>query len=144
MRRGFQGRSPQRNDAGVTLLEVLIAISILGIGFASIFSGFSAALRTVEHVDHYAQVTDFAANKLNELEIDPSLEAGEDLSGASDSGLSWQATTDVVDQRPGADPDHPIQLVRIKLRVSWKTSHGEQFFDLETLKVVPPKAEEGS
>jgi prepilin-type N-terminal cleavage/methylation domain-containing protein len=126
------------NQAGVSLLEVLIAISLLGIGFAAIFSGFSAALRTVGRVDHYTHVTDFAQNKLNALVIDPSLGPGQELYGVSDSGLSWHARTRLVDQRPGASPDQPVQLMRIELEVSWKTAKGVQTFALQTLKLRIP------
>jgi len=100
MRHTFHNRAAQCPEAGVSLLEILIAVSLLGIGFTAIFSGFSTALRTIERVDHYAQVTDFAVNKLNELEVDPDLEPGRQLSGVSDSGLRWQATTALADERP--------------------------------------------
>ncbi len=132
-------RAKPYTEAGVSLLEILIAVSLLGIGFTAIFSGFSTALRTIERVDHYAGVTDFAVNKLNELVVDPRLEPGQELSGVSNSGLSWRARTELVDQRPGASPDQPIQLMRVEVQVSWKTSKGFQSFALQTLKLRIPK-----
>ena len=140
MRHAFHNRAAQCTEAGVSLLEILIAVSLLGIGFTAIFSGFSTALRTIERVDHYAQVTDFAVNKLNELEVDPDLEPGRQLSGVSDSGLRWQATAALADERPGTDPDHPTQLMRIELRVTWDTYKGSQSFALQTLKLRIPRA----
>lgn len=126
-------------EAGVSLLEVLIAISILGIGFTAIFSGLSSALRTVDRIDHYAQVTEFAANKLNEIAVDSQLEPGQVLSGISDSELSWRARTELVDQRPGVSADQPVQLVRVEIQVSWETSKGPQSFALQTLRLrIPP------
>ena len=137
----MEGRANYSPEAGVSLLEVLIAISILGIGFTAIFSGLSSALRTVDRVDHYAQVTEFAANKLNELAIDSRLEPGQALSGTSDSGLSWRARTELVDQRPGVSENQPVQLVRVEIQVSWETSKGSQSYALQTLKLrVPPPA----
>jgi prepilin-type N-terminal cleavage/methylation domain-containing protein len=132
-------RATQYRDSGVTLLEILIAVSLLGIGFTAIFSGFSTGLRTIGRVDHYAHVTDFAVNKLNELVVDPRLGPGQELSGVSDSGLSWRAKTELADQRPGPGPDQPIQLMRVELEVSWKTSKGLQSFALQTLKLRIPK-----
>lgn len=139
MCQAFQHRRPQHTEAGVSLLEILIAVSLLGMGFTAIFSGFSSALRTVERVDHYAQVTDFAVNKLNELEVDPNLEPGQKLSGVSGSGLSWRATTELADQRPGIDPDHPVQLMRIEVQVFGKTPNGDQSFALQTLTIRLPR-----
>lgn len=133
-------RRPQHySEAGVSLLEILIAVSLLGIGFTAIFSGFSTALRTIERVDHYARVTDFAVNKLHELVVDSGLEPGQELSGVSDSGLSWRARTELVDQRPGASPDRPIQLMRVEVQVSWETSKGFKSFALQTLKLRIPE-----
>jgi len=139
MRQARRSRAHLSREAGVSLLEILIAISILGIGFTAIFSGLSSALRTVDRVDHYTLVTNFAANKLNEVAIDSRLEPGEVFSGISDSGLTWRARTDLVDQRPGPGADRPIQLVRVEVQVSWETSKGFQSFALQTLKLrVPP------
>lgn len=139
MRQAVQRRPQQGTEAGVSLLEVLIAVSLLGIGFTAIFSGFSTALRTIERVDRYAGVTDFAENKLNELVVDPRLEPGQELSGVSGSGLSWRARTELVDQRPGPSPDRPVQLMRVEVQVSWETSKGFQSFALQTLKLRIPE-----
>ena len=126
-------------EAGVSLLEVLIAISLLGISFATIFSGLSAALRTTDRLDRFDRANDFAARKLSELILDPSLAAGEVRSGDSPSGIGWQATTVLVDRRPLANSGKPTQLVRITLEVSWGTRSGRQSFSLETLKLCIPE-----
>lgn len=138
MRPAVKRRAILSPEAGVSLLEVLIAISILGISFMAIFSGLSSALRTVERVDHYTLVTNFAANKLNEVAMDSKLEPGQVLSGVSDFGLNWQARTELIDQRPGASADLPVQLVRVEVQVSWETSKGSQSFALQTLKLRVP------
>jgi|SRR5208337_1640065 len=126
-------------EAGVSLLEVLMAIALLGISFATIFSGLSAALRTTDRLDRIERGNDYAARKLNELVLDSSLAAGEVRSGVSSSGMEWQATTELVDTRPLSDPAKPAQLVRITLEVSWKTHSGRQNVSLETLKLCIPE-----
>ena len=126
-------------EAGISLLEVLIAISLLGVSFATIFSGFSAALRTTDRLDSFDRGNEFATRKLNELFLDPSLAAGQVRSGVSPSGLSWQARTQLVEERPLSDPKEPAQLVRIILEVSWRTRSGRQSLNLETLKLCIPE-----
>jgi type II secretory pathway pseudopilin PulG len=123
----------------VSLLEILMAISLLGISFAGIFSGLSAALRTTDRLDRIERGNDYAANKLRELMLDPSLAAGEVRSGVSASGISWEATTQSVDSRPLSDPEKPAQLVRIMLEVSWRTRLGRETVSLETLKLCLPQ-----
>ena len=105
-------------EDGISLLEILMAIPLLGISFASIFSGLSAALRSTDHLGRIEQGSDFAARKLSELVLDPSLVPGEVRSGVSPSGLAWEATTHLVHTRPLSDSDKPAQLVRINLEVS--------------------------
>ena len=126
-------------EAGISLLEVLMAISLLGISFATIFSGLSAALRTTDRLDRFDRANDFAARKLSELILDPSLAADQVRSGVSPSGIGWQARTQLVNTRPLSDPKKPAQLVRILLEVSWRTRSGRQSLSLETLKLCIPE-----
>ena len=138
----IKGRDLYRLDpAGVTLLEILIAVSILGICFSALFSGFSAALRTTDRVDRYSQAVEFANGKLNQLLVDPTLGPGEVRSGATTGGLNWRAMTEAVDQRPGGTPDKPIQLLRVVLEVGWQTPAGTQSFVVQTLKFWLPPVE---
>ena len=132
-------RQREPREAGISLLEVLMAISLLGISFATIFSGLSAALRTTDRLDRFDQANDVAASKLSELMLDPSLAAGQVRSGVSPSGISWQARTQLVEARPLSDPKRPAQLVRIILEVSWRTRSGQQSLNLETLKLCIPE-----
>ena len=132
-------RQREPREAGISLLEVLMAISLLGISFATIFSGLSAALRTTDRLDRFDRANDFAARKLSELILDPSLAADQVRSGVSPSGIGWQARTQLVNTRPLSDPKKPAQLVRILLEVSWRTRSGRQSLSLETLKLCIPE-----
>jgi type II secretory pathway pseudopilin PulG len=133
-----QHQRPPR-EAGISLMEVLMAISLLGISFATIFSGLSAALRTTDRLELFDHANEFAAKKLNELVLDPSVADGQVRSGVSPAGISWQARTQLVDTRPLSDPKNPAQLVRIILEVSWRTRSGQQSLNLETLKLCIPE-----
>ena len=138
MQRTFQRHRGPR-EAGISLLEVLMAVSLLGISFATIFGGLSAALRTTDRLDRFDRGNEFATKKLSELFLDPSLVAGEVRSGVSPSGIRWQARTRLVDARPLSDPKKPAQLVRIILEVSWRTRSGRQSLNLEALKLCIPE-----
>jgi len=133
----------QRREAGMSLLEVLIAVSLLGISFVAIFSGLSAALRTTGRLDLFDRANEFATQKLNELFLDPSLGSDQLRFGTSPSGIEWEARTSLVDQRPLPGSEKPAQLVRINLRVSWRTRSGEQSLNLESLKLCIPQPPPG-
>lgn len=128
-----------RREAGMSLLEVLMAISLLGVSFVTIFSGLSAALRATGRLDAFDRGNEFATRKLNELFLDPSLGADQRRSGTSPSGIEWEARTELLDERPLLGSQKPAQLVRISLQVSWHTRTGRQNLNLESQKLfIPP------
>jgi type II secretory pathway pseudopilin PulG len=128
-----------RRQAGISLLEVLMAISLLGVSFVTIFSGLSAALRATGRLDAFDRGNEFATRKLNELFLDPSLAADQRRFGTTPSGIEWEARTELLDQRPLPGSQKSAQLVRINLQVSWGTRSGRQNLNLESLKLcIPP------
>ena len=98
-------RQRAAREAGISLLEVLMAISLLGISFATIFSGLSAALRATDRLDGFDRANDFAARKLSELILDPSLAADQVRSGFSPSGLV--STNSVLACHPIPEGENP-------------------------------------
>ena len=131
---------PSRRAAGMSLLEVLMAISLLGVSFVTIFSGLSAALRATGRLDAFDRGNEFATQKLNELFLDPTFGVDQMRSGTSPSGIEWQARTELLDQRPLAGSQQSAQLVRINLEVSWRTRLGRQTLSLESRKLFIPPA----
>ena len=124
----------------MSLLEVLMAISLLGMSFVTIFSGLSAALRATGRLDAFDRGNEFATQKLNELFLDPTFGADQMRSGVSPSGIEWEARTRLLDQRPLPGSQKSAQLVRINLEVSWRTGSGRQSLSLESLKLFIPPA----
>jgi len=129
-----------RRAAGISLLEVLMAISLLGVSFVTIFSGLSAALRATGRLDAFDRSNEFATQKLNELFLDPTFGADQMRFGTSPSGIEWEARTELLDQRPLPGAQKSAQLVRINLEVSWRTRSGRQNLSLESLKLFIPPA----
>jgi type II secretory pathway pseudopilin PulG len=124
----------------MSLLEVLMAISLLGVSFVTIFSGLSAALRATGRLDAFDRGNEFATQKLNELFLDPTFGADQMRYGTSPSGIEWEARTELLNQRPLPGSQKSAQLVRINLEVSWRTRSGRQSLSLESLKLFIPPA----
>lgn len=133
-------RNPRRRQAGVSLLEILIAVSILGIAFTAVFASFSTALRTVARLDEHQQVVAFASSKLNEMLLDAALAPGLERSGVSEAALHWRARAELAEERAGTVPERPLQLLRVVVEVEWDSANGRQRFRLETLKLRPPES----
>lgn len=130
----------QAPPAGVTLLEVLIAISLLGICFAALFSVFSTALRSTVELRQYDRAAECATNQLNALALDPALQPNQARLGDCPMGLRWKAETRLVDRRPGAGSQDSVQLMEVVLNVSWDSGRRARNLRLETLKLVVPEA----
>jgi prepilin-type N-terminal cleavage/methylation domain-containing protein len=138
--RGSRHLSSRAQQAGVTLLEVLIAISLLGICFAALFSVFSTALNATVELRQYDRATECATNELNALALDPTLLANQVRSGDCPMGLRWKAETRLVDRRPGAGSNDSVQLMEVVLKVSWDSGRRARNLRLETLKLAVPVA----
>lgn len=141
MVRSAQSRREENGQAGISLLEVLMAVSILGICFTAVFSAFSVALGAADRLERHNQAVTLASQKLNELMLDPALSSGQEKSGVAEPGLRWRATTELAGERPGPLPDQRVQLVRVRVEVSWEWRSRRQDFSLESLTLRVPEAE---
>lgn len=125
-------------DSGFTLLEVMIAIAILGISVVLTMQLFAGALSSTALSRHYTEATFLARHKLEELGLDDQLKSGNqsgDFEGDYEK-YSWQAEVS-----PFALPQ-PIEmneeaarpeLLQIKLLVSWEERGKTQKVELVTL-----------
>ena len=129
-------KSEQR---GMTLLEVLVAASLLGVAFAALFGAISVSLRSVERIEVHSRVLAFAETQMNELLL-ANLQPGQHLSGEGQNGMRWEATTELFDRiRPSEQAASAPAVVRVQLTVFWQGRRGEQQFRLESLKIALPQ-----
>jgi len=68
-------RTREENEAGFTLMEVLVALVILGIGFSILIQGYSLIIDSLEKQRDYNYLVSWAEGKLievsNGLELTP-------------------------------------------------------------------------
>jgi len=65
--KAFQVMQPKARQNGFTILEVMIAISILAIGLLAVFSGQNMAIRGNDRASHLTEGMTLAQDKLEEL-----------------------------------------------------------------------------
>ncbi|OGP13015.1 MAG: hypothetical protein A2052_03905 [Deltaproteobacteria bacterium GWA2_54_12] len=75
-------------QAGFTLLEVMAAIAILGIGIVMIIQLFSGSLGLVKSSDDYTRKVLLARQKMTETLSSGSLKEGS-ANGVTEGGLAW-------------------------------------------------------
>lgn len=109
-------------DSGFTLIEILIALTIVGIACMIIVQGYISLTGLVRQIREYQLVNSFANNKLIQLvqRTDLSTTGVEDLEIME---ISWQS----LDQSVGAG------VRQVMIIVEWQGRRGLKEYKLTTL-----------
>lgn len=120
-----------RHARGFTLLEVLVATTIMGIAVAGLIEGLSQSTRNASRLTDYDRAAMLARTKMNDLLLDASLPFEGHQDGQFDSDQSggvtagWSAVLQPFDVPPRAGPG-TIILQRVALEVWWMPAAGSR------------------
>ena len=136
------------SQKGFTLLEILLAISILGVALTVIMQQFSAGLRIGQASKTYTTATAYAKQKLEEFQLEEEMEEGEEV-GDFDDGYTWRVSVlpyeDYMEEAVESGEDEelfehlPLEMYRLESVVSWMEGENEKSISLVTLKTVKKK-----
>jgi general secretion pathway protein I len=133
-----------QNQSGFTLLEILLAISILGVAITVIMQQFSAGLRIARTSQTYTTATIYAKQKLEELQVEEEMKEKEE-SGSFDDGYYFRVSIMPYEEYMEDEEDEelfdhlPLEMFRLESVVSWKEGEKEKSITLVTLKTVKKK-----
>ena len=132
-------RVPGRRSRGFTLLEVLVAFTVLALVAVPALQVVGANLRTIDVGAQYAQASSIARSVLDELRVVRAVGPTEPASFGVVAGegveYQWRLSYEpYVDEMLGADSRGRPELEIATVTVSW----GERELRLETLMLVPP------
>lgn len=122
-------RRPGRRRAGFTLLEVVVALTILAAGIALIIALLTGSLRLSGSARDLSDASLYASQRLEEALLSPSASPGEE-SGRFGERYRWTVRTSLAPD----DPDVPFRTVRIEVRVAWDDGTGERSVELSATK----------
>jgi prepilin-type N-terminal cleavage/methylation domain-containing protein len=127
---------PYPNRAGFTLLEILVAISLIGIVLVVVMQLFSANLRSLSisesHVNATAHAEAIMRNILEDEEFPNTI-----LSGTTEDGYRYDATiAKGYEERIQA---LNIDLYQVKVTIYWNDGTRQRSIFLETLKMTEKK-----
>lgn len=154
-------RSDHRTD-GFTLLEVMVAMAILGVGLVTVIQLYSGTLRTVEMAEYYTQAIHLAKLKLGEAELIPAVtegkwngefEADELLKSASQLDLEefplfrWELRVEPYEPPEDLIPkpdegeaqpvvENPIRMYKLVSVIFWGTENRPHHLELSTLRTT--------
>lgn len=131
-----------KRNPGFTLIEVVVAMAILGVGLAVIIELFGGGLRLGRVSQEYTRAAGYARMKMEEINLASALEEGIQ-EGAFDGQFRWQVEVKKVDLLPsGQETSYrpPVNLYRVRVDVLWKSGSKERAAALESYRLL--KAEE--
>jgi len=122
------------NDDGFSLLEVIVALAIMAMGFITVLQLFSGSIRSVSLSEQYLKGTTLAHSKLGELEVNNY--SVTDLEGTfpDDKNYRWQLQIS-PHTSPLNSKKNNIQLSEVTLNVLWEEAGKTRDIELSTIKV---------
>lgn len=122
---------------GFTLIEVVVALTILGVGLIVIIELFSGGLRLGRAAEEFSRAASLARMKMEEISLATRVEEGNEA-GEFDRDFRWQVVVEKVDLLPaekGIDFRPPVELYLVKVEVIWKSGAKERSTSLEFHKI---------
>jgi type II secretion system protein I len=119
---------------GFTLIEVLVAVSVIGLASVALFSLFSTSLlnlRKLQDLHHYQLASEDLMNRVQLLQKLPA--KGNATGTLSDLGADWNVS--VAPWYPTSLDGKPdLAIMKVDVNMTWRTRVGQRSFHIESLK----------
>jgi general secretion pathway protein I len=109
--------SERRRSSGFSLLEVMVALAILGVAVVAVFQLFSITLRSTKKADDYTKAIFYARSVLDKAYADPGVEEGSERIDFRD-GFEARKVTSLK----SSSEDGKLKLYEIAVTVTWPIS----------------------
>ncbi len=139
-----RSRANTSSEIGFTLLEVIVALAILGIGLTVTIELFSGSLRLGWVSGEYTKAMNYASLKMEEIATQKSVTEGEE-EGEFDKTFRWRVGVEKVDILPGdkgTEFKPPAEFYHVRVSILWKSGSKERSASLESYKTVKTGADE--
>ncbi len=116
---------------GFTLLEMLVATTIMGIAVVSLLAGLSTSLRNAARLTEADRIALLARRQMDALLLDPRLPKFTVIAAEFDPSLTggvragWRARVTPFEMQPKAGPGASL-LERVELEIWWAVSEDRQ------------------
>jgi type II secretory pathway pseudopilin PulG len=120
----------RRGQHAFILMELIVAMTILGIGFAVLFASMSGSVRNIGRLEKFQQRQKLAENLIAELDLVQNLKAADTAQGSLEDGTRWRLNVEPFAQTL----QNGDGIVRIVLRLEWEGNSGPQSKTIETYR----------
>ena len=147
MKKEDRQRQIRHWSAGFTLLEIMIALSILAVGLVAVLELFAGSLRLTGKASHRTQAVIHAQNVMDGFFAPDFLEDGED-SGELPDGFFWRArvqeifpdeTEEEAAERENDELGGQASLLHIKeitVSIGWEEGESHRSFELRSMRIM--------
>jgi prepilin-type N-terminal cleavage/methylation domain-containing protein len=122
-----------KRRGGFTLIEVLVAMTVLGLGFGVLFSLSARSLDGMRRARDTERRFEFARAKLAEIRLVPRIKIGDRASGSLEDGTQWTAEVfpfvQPVKEGPFANPNG---IARIHFSMEWQGRNQPLHWEVDT------------
>ena len=122
-------------ERGFTLLEMLVATTIMGIAVIALLANISTSMRHAADLTEYDRAALVARRTMDELLLDPRLPKG-----APFGGDGWRAQLTWFEAPPNALPGTPV-LERLELEIWWMSGEKRRTIALEGFRRATLRAQ---
>ncbi len=133
-----------RSQAGFTLLEVLLAVVIMGVSLTTILLQFQTALHAGSISQERTNAVIYAKEKLESLKIEVELSESSQ-SGTFENGYEWETEVSLYEYEE-EDQEEDIsyedlrhETYKLRAAVKWNSGINKRQVELITLKTVTRK-----
>jgi general secretion pathway protein I len=133
---GCKGEFERGENRGFTLLEVLVALSILGIAITILLQLFSSNLRALSTSEDYISAVIKAEAKMREILDDKDL-SEKSWSETTDDGYSMDVS--INETLKDRTDNLQVNVLEVVLTVHWTKNNKNKSLTLRTMKVVNKK-----
>ncbi len=125
----------KRNQRGFTLLEIMVAFTIMALSVAVLLRAFGGSVRLIGDAGEIAKAVSLAQSKLAEVgRVIPVEEAEE--SGQWKNNYHWTLSIQPFDPfQPVADNPH-LAMYRVAVTVTWEDGGRQRHYSLSTLRLA--------
>ena len=122
------------SNGGFSLLEVIVALAIMAMGFFTVLQLFSGSIRSVSLSEQYLKGTTLAHSKLGELEVNNYSVTEFEGTFPDEKNYRWQLQVS-PHSSPLNSKENNIQLSEVTLNVLWEEAGKTRDIEIRTLKV---------
>jgi general secretion pathway protein I len=139
---GVENRPFLQFPPGFTLIENLVAITVLAIALVAILQLFSGGLKSIKLSDEYSRGIFHARELVEQVQVSEGFSEGV-LQGRFEDGYKWKAEIKRNPALPDEETKPQFELFEIKVSVTWDSLGSEKHLELMTTKIAEKSKGEG-